>query len=936
MKRWIVILALLLGCRAEQPIEIRQAQGVAGSYRIGVSVKKFTPSDEAIARGEIFLGGHGIAFIRDMSTLSSTKASGVHDDVFVRALVIDDGCEQVAVAVLDAAIIGSRLIREIEAGASAATGIPKDNIYISATHSHTAPDLLGYMIDPLKWESFSDEFRADVIKQSVAAISEAHRTRIEARLFGSSGTETAFNRRGYKQPDGSWHSDPSVNVLEARDLNDATILTLINFGCHPVCLTPAYSEISRDFCGYLVDHVEGQTGAPAIFIQGALGDINPYEHDVLDNAADSHALARERGLSIANAALASMQNQQEISGAIYSDSQSFETIISNGVLQGLLILLGDNVELDTEWRFPNGQWIDTRVRYLRLGEMLQAISIPGEGITDLNLTIKDQMSLPFKLTFNLTGDNLLYLLPSANWGDAPDGMPGNLSDLPYEESMALDRFFGDKVIQQATNLIRRDRGGEQPFAVGFAQLAITPSGIEPWQDLDGDGVRIPLIEPFEDLNGNGRFDSTYIAGMGIIRPAAGVHDDLYTTACIIDDGKRRIAIVSMDLVSWMIDDVHDVEALLPAELGIDKLIMHATHNHEGPDTNGMWSILDLNTTRDYTDYVKQRSAEAIEAAVAELQPARMFIGQELSRDHEVAVMDSRPYPEVLDKGVRVALFRSAASEEVLGTIVNFGNHVETLWKTNLQITSDFVHYMRLGISDGIDQEPTRKGLGGTTMFLAGNIGGLATTPPSLGVYDKRTGETYLEPDFEKARAQGFALADIVLDMEENGQLTANEEPAIEIYVDKFHIGFQNEKFLLLWAAGVIKRKVDFIEGQLQTLTEVSLLKIGELWLANIPGELYPEIAVGGIGSGHGADFKLAPIEVPPLRPLMQGRVNFMVNLGNDHLGYFIPKSEWDAKAPWLYGDDDPEVTYGEDNSLGPDAAATVHAHLFKVLRAAAE
>jgi hypothetical protein len=61
---------------------------------------------------------------------------------------------------------------------------------------------------------------------------------------------------------------------------------------------------------------------------------------------------------------------------------------------------------------------------------------------------------------------------------------------------------------------------------------------------------------------------------------------------------------------------------------------------------------------------------------------------------------------------------------------------------------------------------------------------------------------------------------------------------------------------------------------------------------------------------------------------MGGRVNMMVNLANDAIGYLIPKSEWDVSRPYLYGAD--EDTYGEIVSAGPDTARLVHGALMEL------
>jgi hypothetical protein len=81
------------------------------------------------------------------------------------------------------------------------------------------------------------------------------------------------------------------------------------------------------------------------------------------------------------------------------------------------------------------------------------------------------------------------------------------------------------------------------------------------------------------------------------------------------------------------------------------------------------------------------------------------------------------------------------------------------------------------------------------------------------------------------------------------------------------------------------------------LTEVAFIQLGDASITGVPGELYPEIAVGGIENPIGADYIIAPQEVPHLRSRFPNKLNLMVNLANDSIGYIIPKSEWDEDAP---------------------------------------
>jgi hypothetical protein len=100
-------------------------------------------------------------------------------------------------------------------------------------------------------------------------------------------------------------------------------------------------------------------------------------------------------------------------------------------------------------------------------------------------------------------------------------------------------------------------------------------------------------------------------------------------------------------------------------------------------------------------------------------------------------------------------------------------------------------------------------------------------------------------------------------------------------------------------------------------TELAWLRLGELDIAVIPGEIYPELVLGKVQDppDPAADFPNAPIE-PAIYAQLAGPYRMIVGLGNDELGYILPKRQWDEKPPFTYGLT--KAPYGEVNSLGPD------------------
>jgi hypothetical protein len=495
----------------------------------------------------------------------------------------------------------------------------------------------------------------------------------------------------------------------------------------------------------------------------------------------------------------------------------------------------------------------------------------------------------------------------------------------------LITLFGVLLVSALTTL-----PANAEFRAGFGSRVITPQGFETWSDVDGDAQYNPDIDTFDDANGNGVFDAAWMAGFQNGRAAADVHDELMSVAAVFDDGNTRIGIVTADVVGLMANFVASVRTAVPPELELDYVLVHATHNHEGPDTQGLWGAADFESgvREDYMARLKAQMVGALEDARAALEPARLSMATIEGYDAALGTMDTRK-PLILDPGIR-ALMLKRDDDSVIGTLVNYGMHVELAWDKNLSFTADLAGYLRRGLSTGLDYdgEIVRPGIGGTTMWLTGNVGGLMTVLPGEAVVDPWTQEEVTASGHAKARAFGYEVASAVLDtVLKPAGFYEDPAPTLQAITRSFEVPTSNYPLAVASLIGLLDRDFDLgiFPPRLTTQSEVALLKIGEARIATIPGELYPEIAVGGIENPDGADHEMAPLEVPPLRPAMRGRVNLMVNLANDAIGYIIPKSEWDNEAPWIY--DYEEETYGEIVSVGPDGAAAVHGALLPLLEA---
>jgi hypothetical protein len=77
----------------------------------------------------------------------------------------------------------------------------------------------------------------------------------------------------------------------------------------------------------------------------------------------------------------------------------------------------------------------------------------------------------------------------------------------------------------------------------------------------------------------------YLAGYGFNRPATGVHDPLLARCVVLADGGQRVAIVSVDLIGLQLPAVRRIRDRLKH---FSYVVVSSTHNHEGPDTIGIW------------------------------------------------------------------------------------------------------------------------------------------------------------------------------------------------------------------------------------------------------------------------------------------------------------------------------------------------------------
>src|ERR1041385_5203205 len=134
-------------------------------------------------------------------------ATHVHDELHARCLVLDDGKTKLVFVVCDLLGIDRLVSDEARALIQQDLGIPKDNVLISATHTHSACSALGK--DARIVSDTMDEYQRFVSRRIVDGVKRAHNLLRPAQIgFGAAqAPEHVFNRRWHMKP-GSIPTNP--------------------------------------------------------------------------------------------------------------------------------------------------------------------------------------------------------------------------------------------------------------------------------------------------------------------------------------------------------------------------------------------------------------------------------------------------------------------------------------------------------------------------------------------------------------------------------------------------------------------------------------------------------------------------------------------------------------------------------------------------------
>jgi len=188
-----------------------------------------------------------------------------------------------------------------------------------------------------------------------------------------------------------------------------------------------------------------------------------------------------------------------------------------------------------------------------------------------------------------------------------------------------------------------------------------------------------------------------LAGYGYRQgPSIGVHDDLWCTALVLDDGSTRLALVALDLL----ETDFEVDALLrraaaeAAGLPPTHLLINCSHTHAGPPVARVEGL--GRHSAEYIDSLRGRVAETVAAAVSDLTPAAVRWGEapvrvginrrETTADGTVKI--GRNPEGIVDTRVRVVEIERGKKPRII--LFHHACHGTTMGGDNRRITSEWM------------------------------------------------------------------------------------------------------------------------------------------------------------------------------------------------------------------------------------------------------
>jgi len=348
------------------------------------------------------------------------------------------------------------------------------------------------------------------------------------------------------------------------------------------------------------------------------------------------------------------------------------------------------------------------------------------------------------------------------------------------------------------------------------------------------------------------------------RVSTGVHDPILASALCVSNQKESVLLLSLDLLFLDPPTAKDLRRTVSKAVGMKEqnVFISCTHTHSAPVTVSLlsWSRDPAVPPPDcsYIEYVKKRAVIAAQRALDERKPAQLA--------WTTARADGAGGNRLTDGGttdpeVGILSLKHAERDLFLAVLLIYGMHPTVLHEDSKLISSDFPHYVRHTVRNALDGHPLvlyhtgpsgnqspRRFIQGQTFREADRMGQKVGYAALLAISN-------LSPDAFQSNAtlQG-AIREVDLPIRQQPSMKEAESTLRERRAEYERLqlcGAPRERVrtaecAVFGAEGAVRLAEANESGELQALlydyspAQVQVLRIGDTFLAGLPGELFSE------------------------------------------------------------------------------------------------
>ncbi len=257
-------------------------------------------------------------YCRNWGAAKHDVADSIHRPLTVTALTLTSKSDAEPLVLIDADLGWWKTpatFHDFQASLLQALSLPPAKLIVALSHTHSGPPLMEP--DPcLPGNELLRRWMQQLSETMVHTVRSALQGQVNATLQWQTGRCGLAANRDLPDPDPNndrilcgynpnAEPDDVLVVGRVTDSSEQVIATLVNYACHPTTLAWDNTAISPDYVGAMRETIQAATGAPAMFLLGACGDLAPRYQYVADTAvADRH------GRQLGFAALASLSNME--------------------------------------------------------------------------------------------------------------------------------------------------------------------------------------------------------------------------------------------------------------------------------------------------------------------------------------------------------------------------------------------------------------------------------------------------------------------------------------------------------------------------------------------------------------------------------------------------------------------------------------------------